>query len=193
MEVQSINQTEHVLPSDTLNNVLDCTATGWQILLASDGDPCLLQLTEARSKLQDAINESHPMPSANYLRQAAAACLRYGLRSAESGLQLTPVLCAQVSKHIYCPDENDIMKRLQRSTCIKFLQFPGCPDHFLLDLQAIILPRVLSHVKDFVASIRVSGKRMHPEHHQAPQPPDQIVAHRSTVPTLPAQVVELHM
>ena len=33
-------------------------------------------------------------------------------------------LGAQVSRRLYCPEENDILKRLQRSTCIKFVQFP---------------------------------------------------------------------
>ena len=74
------------------------------------------------------------------------------------------------------------MKRLQRSTYIKFLQFPGFPDQFLLDLQATILPPVLPEVKDILASIRACDKHMHPGQHQLPHSTKQIPAHWSTVP-----------
>lgn len=121
------------------------------------------------------------MPSAKCLRQAAAACLQYGLQSVQSRLQLNPVPCAQVSKHIYCPDEPDVMKRLQSSPYIEFVQLPGFPDQLLLDLQATILPPMLPRVKDTLASIRLLKEHIHPGHHPSPHPLDQIPAHESTV------------
>ena len=144
----------------------------------------LLQLTEARSKLQGAINESHPAPPAKYLRESAAACLLYGLQSVPSGFHMNAVLCTQVTRHVNakCPDKPCVMERLHLSKYFKVVELPGIPDQFLLDLHAIIMRKQLPQVTDILASINP----MHPEPQQPPQisnispDPDQLKHTRLT-------------
>lgn len=150
----------HVLTNRMLPFVVDCSSCHsqqpWFLLSQSNQAQLLSQLNQARAKLQGAIDESHPAPPASYLRESAAACLLYGLQSVPSGFHMTAVPCTQVAGHVQarCPDKPDVMQRLQNSKYFVVIGRPGIPDHFLLDLHAIIMPHQLPQVTDILASIK---------------------------------------
>lgn len=72
---------------------------------------------QARRQLQTAVDDSHPAPPAEYLKQAAAACLTDGLRFEASVLKLNPVKISQAVAKIMSasPDILDITQKLQKS------------------------------------------------------------------------------
>ena len=146
----------------------------------------LLQLSQARSKLQAAIDESHPAPPAKYLRASAAACLLYGLQSVPLGFRMNAVLCTQVTSHVQaeCPDKPDVLQRLQNSKYFEVIGLPGLPDQFLLDLHAIIMPHQLPQVTDILASMNP----IHPQPHEPPQTKTSPDPPESTQLTVPLQV-----
>ena len=83
---------------------------------------------------------------------------------------MNPVQCTQVTQHAkaHFPDKTHIMERLQSSKYFKVVEVSGTPDHFLLDVQAIVMPHQLPYVTDLLASIRAPDNNTHPVCHQPP-------------------------
>ncbi|DBB18932.1 TPA: hypothetical protein ACH3X3_000509 [Trebouxia sp. C0006] len=81
-----------------------------------------MKVAHARSQLLAAINTCHPSPTARWLRQAAAACLHYGLHASQTGLQLMAVDCSMVVEDVttVCPDITDLMLKLQGKAGSKY-------------------------------------------------------------------------
>ena len=117
-----------------------------------------VQISEACTELQTAVNESHPAPPAKWLRQAAAACLHYGLQASQSGLQLNPVDCNMVVGDVraVCPDIDDLMQKLHSKTGSKYLSIVKSshqPDAVLVNLLALIMPHKQVQVSETLSCI----------------------------------------
>ncbi len=110
-----------------------------------------LQVAQIRLQLQTAVDDSHPAPPAVYLRQAAAACLKYGLKSGLSGLQLEGIKLFQAIGYIVsaCPDVQGITQKLQNSKYFSIVKQTNQPHILHMNLHALIVP----HQRVAVASL----------------------------------------
>ncbi len=108
-------------------------------------------MAQIRLQLQTAVDDSHPAPPAAYIRQAAAACLNYGLKSGLSGLQLEDIKLFQAIGYIAsaCPDVQGITQKLQNSKYFSIVKQTNQPDILHMDLYALIVP----HQRVAVASL----------------------------------------
>lgn len=117
-----------------------------------------MQVAHARSQLLAAINTCHPSPTARWLRQAAAACLHYGLHASQTGLQLMAVDCSMVVEDVttVCPDITDLMLKLQGKAGSKYFSVVSSTDQpaaLLVNIHAIILPSEQKSVSAILACI----------------------------------------
>lgn len=104
----------------------------------------LMQATGARVQLQDAIMKSHGSHTARWLTETAAECLKHGLLSSSTGLQLHPIKYTLVATHLkgVLPEFQDVLGKLQSSTGQKYFRLFWAseqPDTVLLKLRDIIL------------------------------------------------------
>ena len=107
-------------------------------------------------QLQTAVDDSHPAPPAVYLRQAAAACLKYGLKSGLSGLQLEGIKLFQAIGFILlaCPDVQGIRQKLQNSKYFSIVTQTDQPDILHMDLHALMVPHQRVAVASLLDSIK---------------------------------------
>ena len=107
-------------------------------------------------QLQTAVDDSHPAPPAAYLRQAAGACLKYGLKNGLSGLQLEGVKLFQAIGHIAsaCPDVQGITQKLQNSKYFSIVKQTNQPDILHMDLHALIVPHQRAAVASLMDTIK---------------------------------------
>lgn len=103
-----------------------------------------MQATGARVQLQDAIFRSHGSHTARWLTETAAECLKNGLVSSTTGLQLHPIKVTLVETHlkVVLPEFQDILGKLQSATGLKYFRLFWAsqqPDTVLLRLREIIL------------------------------------------------------
>ena len=132
-----------------------------------------MQVADARSQLLAAISICHPSPTARWLRQAATACLHYGLQASQTGLQLTPVDCSVVVEDVktVCPDITDLMQKLQGKVGSKYFSMESTqqPAALLVNLHAIILPYKQESVSAALACI-AQAQRVQTAIHSTLQP-----------------------
>ncbi len=117
-----------------------------------------MQVADARSQLLAAISNCHPSATARWLRQAAVACLHYGLQASQTGLQLMAVDCSMVVEDVktVCPDITDLMQKLQGKAGSKYFSVVTSthqPAALLVNLHAIILPHQQKPVSAALACI----------------------------------------
>ena len=137
-------------------------------------------------QLQKAVDDSHPAPPAAYLRQAAVACLKYGLKSGISGLQLEGIKLFQAigyfASDVTCSDVQVIMQKLQNSKYFSIVKQTDQPDILHMDLHAIIVP----HQRVAVASLLDAIKcQQTPGPQKAQQLPSEISKQTSSADSLP--------
>ena len=133
-----------------------------------------MQVADARSQLLAAISSCHPSPAARWLRQAAAACLHYGLQASQTGMQLMPVDCSMVVEDVktVCPDITDLMQKLQGKAGSKYFSIVTStqqPAALLVHLHAIILPHEQEYVSAALACI-AQAQRAQTAIHRTVQP-----------------------
>ncbi len=118
-------------------------------------------MAQIKVQLQIAVDHSHPAPAAAYLRQAAAACLKYGLKSGVSGLQLEGIKLFQAigctASDVTCPDVQVIMQKHRNSKYFSIVKQTNQPDILHMDLHALIVP----HQRAAVASLLDAIKCQH--------------------------------
>jgi len=112
-------------------------------------------VAQIRLQLQTAVDDSHPAPPAVYVRQAAAACLKYGLKSGLSGLQLEGIKLFQAIGYIVsaCPDVQGITQKLQNSN-YSIVKQTNQPDILHMNLHALIVPHQRVAVASLLDTIR---------------------------------------
>lgn len=111
--------------------------------------------------MQKALDLSHPVHTAKYLTEAAAACLNHGLQQSTPGsgrlLLLLPITYAQVAEHVKaeCPDISNLLLKLQGKTGSKYFTIcrsaVSAPLMVSLNLSAMITPTQKHHVKHILA------------------------------------------
>lgn len=108
-----------------------------------------------------AIAKSHGSHTARWLTETASVCLKHGLKSTGSGLQLGPVKCTLVADHLktVCPEIYDIIAKLQTPTGVKYFRLMGTgrmPSAVLVRLYEIVLnPSRAMGMSSLLQSIRV--------------------------------------
>jgi len=122
-----------------------------------------LQVEEARVQLQRAIDACHFAPTAKYLRQTAAACLKHGLQPASLGqgpnirFEMKPVTFPQVAEHVRAasPDIEHIFDRLQGKTASKyFVMTNEQPVRVIMRVHDLIQPPYQRAARDLLDSIK---------------------------------------
>ena len=120
-----------------------------------------MQATGARVQLQDAILRCHGSHTARWLTETAAECLKHGLLSSSTGLQLHPIRFTLVEAHLkgVLPEFHDVLGKLQSATGQKYFRlFWACqqPDTVLLRLREVILvPGQSAALANLLRSIQI--------------------------------------
>lgn len=125
-----------------------------------------MQATGARVQLQDAILRSHGSHTARWLTETAAECLKHGLLTSNTGLQLHPIRFSLVDTHlkVVLPEFHDIVGKLQSATGLKYFRLFWAsqqPDTVLLRLREIISnPGQTPALTNLLRSIQIVDKHI---------------------------------
>lgn len=145
-------------------------------------------------QLQKAVDDSHPAPPAAYLRRAAAACLKYGLKSGLSGLQLEGIKLFQAivytASDITCPDVQVIMQKLRNSKYFSIVKQTNQPDILHMDLYALIVPHQRIAVASLLDAIKCQQTPGPQEAQQLPSVSKQTSSADSLPTVMHPQVVD---